>query len=92
MGEARMQSAPAIRQTESGQGHEGLLGRISSGISGNAIALHRLDMERAGERTQAIHLLQGMLTDMKERVARRASGKARLACAETGLELTYKAS
>jgi hypothetical protein len=33
-----------------------------------------------------------MLADMKERVARKVSVKARLSCAEPGLELSYKAS
>jgi hypothetical protein len=36
--------------------------------------------------------LQDMLAEMKDRVARKVSVKARLACAEPGLELSYRAS
>ena len=68
------------------------MGRISSGLADNALGRHRIELERTNDRNQAAHRLQGMLADMKERVARKVSVKARLACAESGLELSYKAS
>jgi hypothetical protein len=73
-------------------GCEGLMGRISSGLADNASSRHRLELERTNDRNQAAHRLQDLLADMKDRVARKVSVKARLACAEPGLELSYKAS
>jgi hypothetical protein len=88
---ARVQSVP-VMTVGGALGCEGLMGRISSGLADNASGLHRLDLERTSDRTQAATRLQSMLAEMKDRVARKVSVKARLAVAETGLELSYKAS
>jgi hypothetical protein len=87
----RVQSVP-VMAVGNRLGCEGLMGRISSGLADNAISMHRIELERTSDRTQAAHRLQDMLTEMKDRVARKVSAKARLACAEPGLELSYKAS
>jgi len=87
----RVQSVP-VMAIGSPHGCEGLMGRISSGLADNAITMHRIDLERTIDRTQAANRLQDMLAEMKDRVARKVSVKARLACAEPGLELSYRAS
>jgi hypothetical protein len=73
-------------------GCEGLMGRVSSGLADNTSIRHRIELERTNDRNQAAGRLQDLLAEMKERVARKISVKARLACAEPGLELSYKAS
>jgi hypothetical protein len=85
---ARVQPAPVMRRFTRQTGCEDLVGRISKGISANASELQRLDLERESQRTQAANHLRDMLTDLKERVAR----KARLAYVDNTLELSYKAS
>ena len=87
----RVQSVPVVAIGDP-HGCEGLMGRISSGLADSASSRHRIELERTNDRNQAAHRLQDMLTEMKERVARKVSVKARLACAEPGLELSYKAS
>ncbi len=87
----RVQSVP-VMAIGNPHGCEGLMGRISSGLADNAISMHRIDLERTRDRTQAAHRLQDMLAEMKDRMARKVSAKARLACAEPSLELSYKAS
>ena len=86
--EARVQPAPVMRQFTGQNGCEDLLGRISKGVCASATEIQRLDLERASQRTQAANNLRDMLTDLKDRVAR----KARLACVDSTLELSYKAS
>ena len=87
----RVQSVPVMAIGDP-HGCDGLMGRISSGLADNALGRHRVELERTSDRTQAAHRLQGLLAEMKDRVARKVSVKARLACAEPGLELSYKAS
>ena len=87
----RVQSVPVMSIGDP-HGCEGLMGRVSSGLAGNASSRHRIELERTNDRNQAAHRLQDLLAEMKERVARKISVKARLACAEPGLELSYKAS
>ena len=53
--------------------HDGLLARISSGMSADASELHRLDLERLGRRAVAACQFQDMLADLKERIAQRAA-------------------
>ena len=87
----RVQSVP-VMAIGNPHGCEDLMGRISSGLAGNASSRHRIELERTSDRNQAAHRLQNLLAEMKDRVARKVSVKARLACADPGLELSYKAS
>ncbi len=71
-------------------GHNCLLSRISTGVCENATKLNRLDLERLGRRADASCHFQEMLTDLKDRTARKTTGRRRSAYANASVELSYK--
>jgi len=50
-----------------------LLTRISDGIAAHAVHLHRLELSRLSRRTQAASEFQGMMTNLKHQLARKAA-------------------
>ena len=89
---ARVDPAPVMPQATSRPGYDLLLGSISSGISAKATELHRLDLERSNDQTHVAHRQQDLITDIKDKVARKVALKARLASVDGSVELLYKAS
>jgi hypothetical protein len=89
---ARVQPAPQMKQMGIRAGYDCLLSRISSGICDNAAELRRLDLERLGRRAEVECQLQETLTGLKHKIARKASMRPPSACADSSVELYYKAS
>lgn len=89
---ARAHSAPLMQQMAIRQGYDCLLSRMSSGICDNAAQHHRLDLERLGRRADAQCRFQDTLTGMKERIAWKTAARTGSACADSMIELSYKAS
>jgi hypothetical protein len=89
---ARVQPAPPMQQMAIRLGYDSLLSRISGGICENAFAPHRLDLERLGRRAEVECQLQDTLTDLKDRIARKAAVRTRPATVDRSVELYYKAS
>ena len=85
---ARVQPAP---QMATKSGYDCLLSRISIGISENAARLHRLDLEGLGRRAEVKSQLQKTLTDLRNKVARKAAARLRPACVDGIVELCHKA-
>jgi hypothetical protein len=84
---ARVQPAP---QMATKSGYDRLLSRISIGISENAARLHRLDLEGLGRRVEVEWQLQETLTDLRDKVARKAAARNRPACVDGVVELCHK--
>ena len=89
---ARAHSGPRMQHMATRQGYDCLLSRMSSGIYENASQCHRFDLERLGRRANAECQFQDTLTDMKERIAWKTAVRTRSACADSIVELSYKAS
>ncbi len=89
---ARAHSAPQMQQMGIRQGYDCLLSRISSGICDNAAPHHRLDLERLGRRADAECRFQDTLTGLKERIAWKTAVRTGSTCADSIVELSYKAS
>jgi hypothetical protein len=53
--------------------HDSLLNRISSGMCESANEIHRFELERFGRRAAAAFEFQEMLTNLKDRLAQKAS-------------------
>jgi hypothetical protein len=56
--------------------HDRLLAQISIGMSAVVRDLHRAELERLGRRAEAACECRDMLTELKERIARRAATRA----------------
>jgi hypothetical protein len=81
-----------MRQTATNLGIDCMLGRISGGICDNATAFNRLDMARLVRRVEAQCQFQDTLTNLKDKIARKATGRVRAASSDGSVELYYKAS
>jgi len=55
--------------------HDRMLGQIARGLSMGASDLHRVELERLGRRAVAACRFGEMLTDLKQRLARRAKSR-----------------
>jgi len=73
-------------------GYDCLLSRISSGMCENATKAHRRELERLGRRAADACQFKDMLTDLKDRITRRAAERGRSAYADSSFELSCKAS
>lgn len=87
---ARVQPARPMKRMGIRAGYDCLLSRISSGICDKATEFHRLDLERLSRRAEVECQLQEMLTDLKDKIARKAAGRTRPACVD--VEMYHKAS
>ncbi|HLK65249.1 MAG TPA: hypothetical protein VKU19_17535 [Bryobacteraceae bacterium] len=74
------------------RGCDSLLNRISSGICENATEIHRFELQRLGRRAAAESQFEEMVTDVKDRLARKASLITQLAFAVGSVEFPNKAA
>jgi hypothetical protein len=70
-------------------GYDCLLSRLSTGICDNATRLHRLDLQRVNRRAEVECRLQDTLTDLKDKIARKASMHQRSARVGGSVQLHY---
>jgi hypothetical protein len=73
-------------------GHESLLNRISSSVCQNASEIHHVELERLDRRASAARRLQEMLTDLKDRLAQKASLLTPSVRADQSFERPHKAA
>jgi len=71
---------------------EGTLQRIAAAVRESAMTRHQMDFERVDRRSEALTQLKGTIIDLKSRLERKSGGSSRLALADAGLQLSYKAS
>ena len=69
-----------------------LLDRMSSGLCENTTQLHRLDLERLGQRAKTECQFQEILADLKDRVVRKAAVRTQLVFANRAVELPHQAA
>jgi hypothetical protein len=74
------------------RGYYGWLDRMSSGLCENATHRHSRDLERLGQRAKTEWQLQEILTDLKDRIARKAAVRTQLVFADQIVELTDQAA
>jgi len=74
------------------RGCDSLLNRISSGICENATEIHRSELQRLGRRAAAESQFQDMVSDVKDRLARKACLIAELAFAVRSVEFPNRAA
>ncbi len=87
---APMLKSAAIRSM--GLCQEGALQLIATTVRESAITRHQMDFARVDRRSAALSQLKGSIADLKTRMERKSASRSRLATAETGLQLSCKAS
>lgn len=81
-----------MRSGETGQSCGRLLGGLSIGLCGRAGEAQRRDLEKMGRLMDASSQLKDTITNLKDQLARRATGRAPVECVDNIVVLVSKAS
>jgi hypothetical protein len=91
-GTTRAESVSEVNRAAGSRVDDSALGRISRRMRERASEVHCLDLERMSRRRATVMELQGILTDLKDKVAHRIAERTQVGCADVGVGFCYKAS